>query len=412
MSWLETIRTGLDAVISHRLRSSLTVLGITIGIAAVILTVGFGEGAQTQVSSEISALGTNLLTITPGSTTSSSGVRGGFASASTLTVADATALTSKVVAPDIAAVAPTTQESESLTAGTTNWTTTVVGTNASWLTVRDRGIAEGRFLDDQDVANNATVTVLASTTAQELFGFTDAVGQTVNINGVPLTVVGVLTPSGTAATSTNNPDDQALVPITTAAEQIFGGTSRNTVQTIWVEATTSKTLSAAYQEADDELLVLHHITSPTGADFTITPQASLVAAATSVDKTLTVLLAGIAAISLVVGGIGVMNIMLVSVTERVREIGLRKALGATPAVIRRQFLVEASVLGLTGGLLGAILGVVGSVSLPHLISEKISFSPAATVLAIAIAIAIGVSFGVYPASRAAHLPPIDALRNE
>ncbi len=303
MSWLETLRTGFDAVRSHRLRSGLTVLGILIGIAAVILTVGLGEGAQAQVTSEISALGTNLLTVTPGSSTSSTGIRGGQGSASTLTMADANALSSPTVAPDIKAVAPTTSSSETLTAGTTNWTTSVVGTTVDWLSVRDRTLAEGRFLDDQDVTDAAAVTVLAPTTAQELFGAADPVGQSVNIGGVPMTVIGVLTSAGSSSSSsTTSQDDQAIVPITTAEERLFGGSSRTSVQSILLESTSSSTLSAAYQEADAELLSLHHITSPANADFSITTEQSLLSTATSVDKTLTVLLAGIAAISLLVGG--------------------------------------------------------------------------------------------------------------
>ena len=411
MTLVETFRTGLDAVLSHRLRSSLTVLGIMIGISAVILTVGLGEGAQAQVGSEISALGANLLTVTPGSTTSTSGIRGGFGTASTLTVGDAAALASKVVAPDIAGVAPTSTQSESLTAGTSNWTTSVVGTTPDWLSVRSRSVSEGRFLVQSDIDQHAAVTVLGSETAEELFGsFRSPVGQTVNVNGTPLTVIGVLTSEG--STGSTDADDQAIVPITTAADEIFGGFTRNEIQDIYVQATGSGTVSAALQEANSELLALHGITTPTDADFTIQAQSSIAAADASVDKTLTVLLAGIAGLSLLVGGIGVMNIMLVSVTERIREIGLRKALGATPRVIRRQFLVEASVLGLVGGILGVALGLIGAEIIPHFITDPISISLAATFGSIVIAIAIGVIFGVYPASRAAALAPIDALRNE
>ncbi len=203
-----------------------------------------------------------------------------------------------------------------------------------------------------------------------------------------------------------------IIPISTGAQRIFGGTSRNSVSSIAVQARSSNDLTGAYQEADHLLLELHGITNPTSADFTITSEQSLIAANTSVDHTLTILLGGIAAISLIVGGIGVMNIMLVSVTERIREIGLRKALGATPRVIRRQFLVEASVLGLVGGVLGVLGGLLGVLYLPGLIGDPISISPTAAVGALAIALAIGVLFGVYPASRAAALAPIDALRSE
>jgi putative ABC transport system permease protein len=411
MSWLETLRTSLEAIRSHRLRSGLTMLGILIGIAAVILTVGLGEGAQAQVASAINSLGTNLLVVSPGSSTSTTtGVRGGSGSATTLTVQDANALAAPGVAPDIAAVAPTTSKSSSLAAGSTTWTTSVVGTTPAWLNVRARTLSEGRFLTDADETSEAAVTVLGASTAEELFGTTNAVGRTVTIGSTPFSVVGVLASAGTS--SSQNQDDQAVVPISTAADRLIGGSTRTSVQSIYLEATTSDTLSAAYQEANQELLTLHHITTATAADFTIASQESLLTTASSVSQTLTLLLGGVAAISLLVGGIGVMNIMLVSVTERIREIGLRKAVGASPVVIRRQFMVEASVLGLAGGLLGALLGIVGALVLPHLVGIQIAISPPATAIAILTAIAIGLIFGVYPASRAARLAPIDALRSE
>jgi putative ABC transport system permease protein len=412
VSWVETIRTGLSAVRSHRMRSILTMLGILIGIAAVILTVGLGEGAQQQVGSDISALGSNLLIVSPGSTTSTAGVRGGFGSASTLTTADASALANRTAAPDIKAVAATTSTSAQLTASSTNWTTTVVGTTPSYLSVRARSVSQGRFLTANDVSSNAAVAVLGSDTASELFSGRDPVGQTVTIGDVPFQVVGVLASVGSGSSSTTDQDDEAVVPITTAATRVVGGTSRTSVSTIYVEASSKGTISAAYQEADAELLALHNITTPTAADFSIASQQSILSTATSVDSTLTVLLAGIAGISLLVGGIGVMNIMLVSVTERIREIGLRKALGATPQAIRRQFLVEASTLGFAGGVLGVGLGLIGAVVLPHFISDPIVISPTAAIGAIAVAVVIGIGFGVYPASRAARLAPIDALRSE
>ena len=412
MSWLETARTSLAAVRSHRLRSLLTMLGILIGIAAVILTVGLGEGAQKQVSDQINALGSNLLVVTPGSSTSSAGVRGGFGSASTLTTSDASALESRVSSPDIASVAPTTSTTEELTAGTTNWTTSVVGATPSWLTVRARDVTTGRFLTAHDESTDAAVVVLGTETASELFGVRDPVGQTVTIGDVPFEVVGLLNSVGSGSSATGDQDDQAIIPLSTATTRVIGGTSRTSVSDIYLEATSNHTISAAYQEADAELLALHGITTSTDADFSIASQQSLISTATSVDRTLTVLLGSIAAISLLVGGIGVMNIMLVSVTERIREIGLRKALGATPRAIRRQFLLEASVLGLSGGVLGVGLGLIGAVILPHFISDPISISPVAAVGAIAVAVAIGIGFGVYPATRAARLAPIDALRSE
>jgi putative ABC transport system permease protein len=410
MTWFDTLATSLEAMRTHRMRSALTVLGILIGIAAVILTVGLGIGAQQQVTAQVEALGTNLLIISPGSTTSTTGLRGGFGSASTLTQADAQALASPVVAPDIAAVAPTTSSSQSLVAGSSNWTTSVVGTTPSWLSVRARTMSSGEFLTSADQASAAPVIVLGSTTATELFGSTDVVGQSVTIAGTPFTVQGVLAPSGSTGSANN--DDTAVIPLSTAQQRVSTGTSRTTVQTIYVQGNSQAALSSAYQEANSELLALHGITNASNADFTITNQASLVTTAASVSKTLTVLLSGIAAISLLVGGIGVMNIMLVSVTERIREIGLRKALGARPSLIRRQFLIEAALLGLVGGLLGAAVGIIGAKVLPDLISNPVALSMPAIFGSISVALAIGLVFGVYPASRAAQLAPIDALRSE
>ncbi len=409
MNWRETLRSGLQAIFAHRLRSSLTVLGILIGIATVILSVGLGEGASSSVSKQISALGSHLLIVTPGSSTSSTGLRSGSGSAETLTVDDANALSSSVAAPDISSVAPVKSTPLSLVNGSTNWETSVAGTTPNWLSVRNRSLESGRFITASDQSSAATVVVLGPTTAEELFGGVDAVGQSVTIDDISFEVIGVLKSAG--SDSSSNLDDTAIVPMSTEASRLGESSSRNTVSNIYLSAKSTGTISAAYQEADAILLERHGVSSAE-ADFTITTQSSLLTTATSVNKTLTVLLGGIAALSLLVGGIGVMYIMLVSVTERVREIGLRKALGATPQVIGRQFLVEAGILGLAGGVVGAALGVAGAVILPHFISNDITVSPTAIGGAILVAISIGLIFGVYPARRAAALAPIDALRGE
>ena len=250
--------------------------------------------------------------------------------------------------------------------------------------------------------------VLGPDTASELFTFGDPVGQTVTVSGQQLTVIGVLASSGASASGSSE-DDIAVVPIGTAKE--LAGSTSSSVSTIYVEATSAETLTAAYQEINALLLNLHGVAAAE-ADFSIATQDSLVETANSTNQTLTVLLGGIAAISLLVGGIGVMNIMLVSVTERIREIGLRKALGATPRLIRRQFLVEASVLGLAGGLVGVLIGYAGAAVLPDLIDQPVTVSALATGVALGTALALGLGFGVYPASRAARLTPIDALRSE
>lgn len=410
MTWADTLATACAAVRSHLMRSLLTVLGILIGIAAVILTVGLGLGTQKDVSAQISSLGSNLLIVSPGSSTDSSGMRGGFGTAATLTLDDAEALESEVSAPDIAGVAAEKSTSLSLEANDTNWTTTVTGVTPSWLEVRSRTVAVGEFFDDEDVDSSARVVVLGAETAEELFGTTDVVGQTVEIDGTSFDIVAVLASAG--SDSATNLDDIALVPMSTAANVLIGGTDSTSVTTVYLQAASADQLSAAYQEAETILLNRHGITAADDADFSISSQDALVETATSVYQTLTVLLTGVAALSLLVGGIGVMNIQLVSVTERTREIGLRKALGAPPATIRRQFLFEAGILGLAGGLLGAALGAVLALVLPGIIGSSVVLSATAVVLAIGVSIGIGIAFGVYPAARAARLAPIDALRTE
>ena len=408
MNGLETLRTAVSAILSRKLRSGLTMLGILIGVAAVMLTVGLGQGAQQTVTAEINSLGSNLLVVTPGSTTSSSGIRGGFGSATTLTLADAGLLANQANCPDVAAVAPIMSSSQSVVSTTSNWTTSVVGTTPGWLSVRARTVTAGRYFSTQEAAAGAPVAVIGSTTASELFTGSP-VGQSVTVNGTTFTIIGELNTAGSSIAG--DQDDTLLIPISTFAQRIATSAQAASVSSIYLEAAGQNTLSAAYQEAQQALDTAHG-TTPASADFSIASQASLVQTATSTTRTLTVLLGGIAAISLLVGGIGVMNIMLVSVTERIREIGLRKALGAAPAVILRQFLTEASLLGLIGGALGVTVGIVGARLLPGLIGQPVSVSLIATVGALFVSLLIGIIAGVYPASRAARLAPIDALRME
>ena len=408
MSIGETLRTALGGIVAHRLRSLLTMLGILIGIAAVILTVGLGQGAQAQVRAQIDKLGSNLLIVAPGSSTTTTGFRGGRGSASTLTTRDAEALSSSTVAPDVAQVAPVAGSSLALSAGSTNWTTIVAGTTPAWARVRARTVTQGRFLAQDDIDQARQVVVLGATAATQLFGGRDPVGQTVTANGSLLTVIGLLDPVGSSATA--DEDDQALVPLSTYASRLSTAANRNALTTLYLQARSQSSLSAAYQEADKALLSLHGVT-PAGADFTISSQQALLTTATATDRALTLLLGGVAAISLLVGGLGVMNIMLVSVTERIPEIGLRKALGATPAVVRRQFLFEAGGLGLAGGVLGLGLAFVGAAVLPHVLSQPVTISFLAAAAAVSVALLIGLIAGVYPASRAARLAPIDALRS-
>ena len=409
MTWLETLRTAYDALRTRRLRSALTMLGILIGIAAVMLTVGLGQGAQKQVTDQINKLGSNLLIVTPGSSTSASGVRGGRGSATTLTMDDAAMLADPGVAPDIARVAPVSGGSLSLVAGTTTWTSNVVATTPDWLAVRARTVSQGRFFTADELASESPVVVLGTTTVTQLLGGANAVGQTITIGGQNVTVIGVLNTEG--STTGGDQDDLVIMPQSTYAARLSTSANPRSVSTIYIEAKDSTSLSAAYQEATNALLSAHGVTL-TSQDFTVSSQQALVDTATSTTRILTVLLSSIAAISLLVGGIGVMNIMLVSVTERIREIGLRKALGATPRIILRQFLVEASLLGLVGGLAGLGLGMLGGVILPRVVNFPVAISPVAAAAGLGVSLIIGITAGVYPASRAARLAPIEALRSE
>jgi putative ABC transport system permease protein len=409
VSFYQTLATGLRSVGAQRMRSLLTALGILIGVAAVILTVGIGLGARQSITGRIQALGTNLITVTPGSTTGVGGVRAGLGAASTLTVADASALNDPSVAPDLIAVAPVVQRVGSMVAGSQNWTAPVTGSTVGWMVANNRTMITGSFFTAADVSEHAHVAVLGATTAQKLWPGQDPIGRIVSIQHVPFKVLGTLNVVGSQGF--NNPDDQAVVPLTTAQSELIAGGSLTTVQRILASAPTREAIGPAYYEVDNLLLQTHHISSPSDADFTITTQETILSTVDSVTGALTLLLAGVAGISLLVGGIGVMNIMLVSVTERIAEIGLRKALGARRGDILRQFLVEAATLSAIGGVLGVGLGLLCTFLLSSLTPLTALFSPPAALLGLVIAAAIGVAFGVFPAMRAARLAPIEALRS-
>lgn len=397
-----------SALSANKARSGLTMLGIIIGIASVIAMTALGQGAQNSVSSSIQSMGANLLMVMPGAARSFGGPSGGRGGAKSLTVADASSIASQV--SNITAVVREVSAREQVVAPNENTNTNIIGTEPNYLSVRNVAVNDGNFISDQNVTDGAKVAVLGPTSRDDLFGTdaTDVVGQTIRINGMQYTVIGITVAKGGSGFS--NADDVIYVPYTTAQRYLSGSTKY--VSEIDVQAASSDVSTQVQNDITTLLLANHNITDTTKADFNVLNEASIIATASSVTGTFTALLAAVAGISLVVGGIGIMNMMLTTVTERTREIGLRKAIGAKKSDINKQFLVEAVLLTFIGGAIGIFLGWLISFSVTQLGILQASVSLSSIILAFCVSAGIGIVFGYYPARRAAQLNPIDALRYE
>ena len=410
MDLLATLRIALRALRVNKLRSILTMLGIIIGVGAVITMIAVGGGAQARVEEQIKSLGSNLMIVIPGSTTSG-GVRLGGSSAQTLTEDDAWAITREV--HEVQTSAPSNRGSGQLIAGNNNWSTVIQGVTPEYLEAREWNIVSGRGFEPQEVSGAGKVALVGQTIVRELFGGADPVDQQIRIRKVPFTVIGVLDKKGQSMMGTDQ-DDVVLVPLTTARNRLFGnpqGKLRR-VGVISVKVRDGQNMKDAEDHIRELLRQRHKLQPGADDDFSIRNLAEILQAQEASSKVLTLLLAAVASVSLLVGGIGIMNIMLVSVTERTREIGLRMAVGARAGDILKQFLVEAVTLSLIGGLFGITLGLTGSLAIGQFAGWRTSLSPESIVLAVGFAAAIGIFFGFYPARKASRLSPIEALRYE
>jgi putative ABC transport system permease protein len=403
VSLVELLRLAFSRLATSRLRSALTMLGVIIGVASVVALVGIGQGTSSNITARLSGLGTNLLTVTPGATRTGN-TRGAQGSATTLTLDDASAM--KMLA-NVAAVEPELSAQGLVTSGSVNTTTTILGTTSDYPTVRAYTVAVGSFLSDIDVERGLRVAVLGATTASDLGLGSDSIGSTIQIGGLPFEVKGILATKGTG--TFQNQDDQVVIPVS-VVQKYFVGT--RSVRTIGVSVTSQDSMDVVTAEITSLLRQRHGLASTATDDFSIANQAQLLETASSISATLTLLLGGIASISLIVGGIGIMNIMLVSVRERTREIGIRKAIGARRRDILAQFLVEALTLSLLGGLVGVAVGLATSAALSRVGGLAIVLNPLTLGVAVGFSALIGVLFGVWPARQAAVLDPIAALRYE
>jgi putative ABC transport system permease protein len=405
MDFLAILKIAIRALTRNKMRSLLTMLGIIIGVGAVIATVGLGQGAQQQVQDQIASMGTNLLYISSGSV-NKGGIRLGGGATKTLVNDDMKAILQQV--PTVSMVAPGAGSSAQVVFDNQNWSTRITGTEPQYFDIRNWAFAQGGNFTQDDVTRSTNVVVLGATVQQNLFGNSNPVGQTVRIGTLPFQVVGVLTPKGQSGLGQDQ-DDGVYVPISTLQKKITG---QDWLQYIMASATSQPASYAAQNQITALLRDRHRIRAGQDDDFTVRNLADVAQLADESSKVMTLLLASIAGVSLIVGGIGIMNIMLVSVTERTREIGIRIAIGATESDVLRQFLSESVVLSVTGGVMGILFGVAASVTITRLLGWNILISMPAVMAAVVFSMAVGIFFGFYPARKAAMLDPIEALRFE